>query len=131
MAQHFDEVKDFFNTQPFAIVECKKQPGDGKLDDKELKWHLRNYGDFLKREIEILAPSMIVCASQHIYRFVLDMFPQEELTSIGKEYNSIRLHKPTGVLIFCSYHPSAYTKSVEEIYDSVMYHYRVFLEGHY
>lgn len=50
VAQHFDEVKDFFNTQPFAIVECKKQPGDGKLDDKELKWHLRNYGDFLKRE---------------------------------------------------------------------------------
>lgn len=54
-----------------------------------------------------------------------------ELTSIGKDYNSIRLHKPTGVLIFCSYHPSAYTKSVEEIYDSVMYHYRAFLEGHY
>lgn len=114
VAQHFDEVKDFFNTQPFAIVECKKQPGDGKLDDKELKWHLRNYGDFLKREIEILVPTMIVCASQHIYRFVLDMFPQEELTSIGKDHNSIRLHKPTGVLIFCSYHPSAYTKSVEE-----------------
>ena len=131
VAQHFDEVKDFFNTQPFAIVECKKQPGDGKLDDKELKWHLRNYGDFLKREIEILAPTMIVCASQHIYRFVLDMFPQEELTSIGKDHNSIRLHKPTGVLIFCSYHPSAYTKSVEEIYDSVLYHYRAFLEGHY
>lgn len=21
--KHFDEVKDFFNTQPFAIVECK------------------------------------------------------------------------------------------------------------
>ena len=37
VAQHFDEVKDFFNTQPFAIVECKKQPGDGKLNDKELK----------------------------------------------------------------------------------------------
>lgn len=35
VTKHFDEVKDFFNTQPFAIVECKKQPGGGKLDDKK------------------------------------------------------------------------------------------------
>ena len=25
--QHQEDVKDFFNTEPFAFIECKKQPG--------------------------------------------------------------------------------------------------------
>ena len=45
VTKHFDEVKEFFNTQPFAIVECKKLPGGGKLVPKELKRHLRDFGD--------------------------------------------------------------------------------------
>lgn len=127
VTKHFDEVKDFFNTQPFAIVECKKQPGDGRLDDKILKQNLFEYGDLLHREIEILAPTMIVCTSQYIYDFVLGMYAQEELICI-ENHNSIRFHVPTGILIFCSYHPSAFRKNKNEIYEGVMYHYRAFLK---
>ena len=128
VTKHFDEVKDFFNTQPFAIVECKKQPGGGKLDDKKLKQHLADYGDLLKREIEILSPTMIVCAGGPTYDFVIKkIYPQEELITI-EGHQEMRLHTPTGTLIFFSYHPSD-RKTSRDFYDSgVMYHYREFLE---
>ena len=128
VTKHIDEVNDFFNTQPFAIVECKKQPGGGKLVPKELKRHLHDFGDLLQKEIEILSPTIIVCTSQHIYDFVIKMYSHDELISIGKEHNSIRFHAPTGTMICCSYHPSAFTKSPNEIYEGVMYHYRAFLK---
>lgn len=126
VTKHFDEVKGFFNTQPFAIVECKKQPGSGWLSPKELKRHLCDFADLLKREIEILSPTMIVCASHYIYGFVLRMYPQEELISI-EGHKEVHYHKPSGTLIFCSYHPSD-RKSSTKIYEGVMDHYRVFLK---
>ena len=128
VTKHFDEVKDFFNTQPFAIVECKKQPGGGKLDDKKLKQHLADYGDLLKREIEILSPTMIVCAGGPTYDFVIKkIYPQEELITI-EGHQEMRLHTSTGTLIFFSYHPSD-RKTSRDFYDSgVMYHYREFLK---
>lgn len=127
VTKHFDEVKEFFNTQPFAIVECKKHPGGGRLEDNELKKYLDVYGDLLKREIEILSPTMIVCAGGPIYDFAINkMYPQEEIISI-EGHNSIRFHIPTGTFLFCSYHPSD-RKSTNKIYEGVMYHYRAFLE---
>lgn len=129
VTKHIDEVKEFFRTQPFAVVECKKEPGGGSLDDKVLKQHLHDYGDLLKREIEILAPNMIVCTSQHIYDRVLKMYPQAELAGI-EGHGSIRFHAPSGTLIFCSYHPSAFGKRRSDIYEGVMYHYRAYLKQH-
>lgn len=121
------QVKKYFNTQPFAFVECKKQPGDGKLDNKALQRHLNDYGDLLKREIEILNPNMIVCTSTYIYKFVQKMYNGELKTIEG--HNSIRFHSNSGNLVFCSYHPSAFRGySGKANYDSVMNHYRAFLK---
>ena len=126
VTKHFCEVKEFFNTQPFAMVECKKQPGGGRLAPKDLKRHLCDFGDLLKREIEILSPTMIVCANHHIYSFVLEMYPHEELFSI-EGHKEVSYHQPSGTLIFCSYHPSD-RKSSPKIYEGVMDHYRAFLK---
>lgn len=128
VTKHFEEVKDFFNTQPFAIIECKKQPGGGELDDKELKRHLDVYGDLLKREIDILSPTMIVCAGGPIYDFAIHkLYRQEELMTI-EGHKEMCYHMPTGTLILFSYHPSD-RKTPRDIYDNgVMYHYRTFLE---
>lgn len=122
VTKHIDEVEHFFNNQPFALVECKKEPGGGSLDDKTLNWHLCEYGDLLWREIEILRPNMIVCTSQHIFNFIVHSYPHEELTGSG----SLRFHPQTGALIFCSYHPSAFGMRKSDIYEGVMYHYRAF-----
>lgn len=130
VTMHLEKVKEFFNTQPFALIECKKQPGDGKLDDSELKRHLTKYENLLRQEIKILDPNMIVCTSQHIYDFVLKMYSHEELVEI-KGHNSIKFHYPSGALVFCSYHPSAPYLSDDKIYEGVMDHYRAFLKSIY
>ena len=130
VTMHLEKVKEFFNTQPFALVECKKQPGDGELDDSELKRHLTKYEDLIRQEIKILNPNMIVCTSQHIYDFVLKMYSQEELVEV-KGQKSIKFHYPSGTLVFCSYHPSAPYLSDDKIYEGVMDHYRAFLKSIY
>ena len=131
VTMHIDEVKAFFNSQPFALVECKKQPGDGKLDNKVLVKHLNNYKDLLEREIEIMKPNMIVCTNHHIYGTVLNMnlFPKKEVVSV-KEHKEVSFHIQTGTLIFCSYHPSD-RRSPIAIYEGVMCHYRAFLNSIY
>ena len=127
--KHHEDVKTFFNTQPFALVECKKDPGGPICNPSVLKCHLKTYGNFLMKEIRILNPNMIVCTSDIIYKFVLEMYPEKELVSI-ENHNSIRFHPNTKTLIFCSYHPSS-RKSPEMVYDGVMAHYRAFLKSEY
>lgn len=131
MKKSFDEIKECFNTKPFAFIECKKQGGGTTISNNTLKEYLERYGDFLKREIDILQPNMIVCTSSIIYKFVCRKYNQEEeLIKIDDKHNSIRFHRTSGTLIFCSYHPSA-RKSHETVYEGVMDHYRAFLKSDY
>ena len=127
VAAHHEEVKELFNTLPFAFVECKKYPGGPICNNAILIQHLNSYGNLLKKELEILNPNMIICTSGIIYDFVLRNYPADELTVIPG-HNSIRYHQKTDTLIFASYHPSA-RKSNATIYDGVMEHYRAFLKS--
>lgn len=130
VAMHIDEVKEFFNTQPFALVECKKMPGDGNLDDKILKKHLHSYGDLLKKEIDLLNPNIIVCTNQYIYDFVVHSYPQKSIHTLD-EHNSIRIIQNDNQIesiILCSYHPSVRNND-EFFYEGVMYHYREYLRN--
>ncbi len=126
--QHFDEVKLFFNTYPFAFIESKKQPGGPGLKSNVLKKYLDRDRDLLFKEIDILKPNMIVCFHHHIYGTVISKFPQDELIGIGEDH-PIKYHPRTDTFIFCSYHPSYLNETPENIYQGVMHHYRVFLES--
>ncbi len=122
----FEQVKHCFNTMPFALVECKKQGGKSSIADGVLHTYIKRYGDLLREEIEILQPNMIVCTNPIIYDFVQNLYVGE-LTSLEK-HNSIRINLKRKVLIFCSYHPSAWNVNV---YEGVMDHYRAFLKSDY
>ncbi|MCQ2199041.1 MAG: hypothetical protein MJZ19_04890 [Paludibacteraceae bacterium] len=128
VVMHIDEVKKFFNTQPFALVECKKVPGGGFLNDRTLKKHLQRYGALLKNEIDILNPNIVVCTSPYIYDFVVSSFPKESIFTIDG-HNSIRISKDgqKETIILCSYHPSV-RKSDEYFYEGVMDHYREYIQ---
>ncbi len=131
ITQHFEEVKTFFNTQPFALVECKKMPGGGSLDDNILKRHLSSYGDLLKKELDLLKPNIIICTSEHIYDFVISSCSEDSIQKL-EGHNSIRIirnNNHTETLIFCSYHPSVFGKKKDFFYEGVMYHYRAFLKS--
>lgn len=103
---HFKEVKEFFNTQPYALIECKKLPGGGKVYDSEIKKHINGYGDLLKLEIETLNPNIIICMSGPGHHFALnDLFNKEELENCS---NNVHIYRKNGkeILIIFSYHPS-------------------------
>ena len=133
-AQSFEDVKRCFNTIPFALVESKKQGGGTSITDTELKKYLERYKTFLRRELDILSPNMIVCTHGYIYGFVIDYYnekyPDSPLRTL-EGHNSIRIHPESKTLIFCSYHPSALRFSYETVYMGVMDHYRAFLKSEY
>ena len=124
---NFEEVKTHFNTQPFALVECKKFPGASHLPNKTLRYHLKTYGEFLSKEINDLEPNIIVCTSTLIYDFVIRMFndkhKDDPVIAVDDTHNSIRIHPKTETIIFCSYHPSA-RFGYEKFYEGVMDHFR-------
>ncbi len=127
---NMEEVKRFINSQPFAIVECKKDPGGHECKDHILQQHIVKYGDLLEKEIKILNPNMIVCTSMIIYNSVKKMFPQNEVSEFGDNprLGKIAYHKNSGTLIFSSFHPSA-RKSYQNMYEYVIQNYRVFLQS--
>ena len=126
---NLEEVKKLFNSQPFALVECKKDPGGPECKDHILSQHINQYGDLLKKEIEILNPNMIVCTNSIIYNFVKNMFPIDEITESrdNPQFGKIAYHNNSGTFIFSSFHPSARGKSYQNIYEYVIHNYRIFL----
>ncbi|MBR0503446.1 MAG: hypothetical protein IJJ77_09420 [Paludibacteraceae bacterium] len=127
---NLEEVKKFINSQPFALVECKKDPGGPECKDPILKQHIKHYGDLLKKEIEILNPNMIVCTNIIIYNSVKNMFPIDEITEFGDnpQLGKIAYHQKTSTFIFSSLHPSA-RRSYQYMYDYIIHNYRIFLQS--
>lgn len=124
------DVKKLINSHPFALVECKKDPGGPVCNDAVLNQHLQTYGGLLKKELEILNPNMIVCTHNSIYNSVKSMFPGDEITELGDnpQLGNIAWHKNTDTLIFKAFHPSA-RKSYQYMYDYVIHNYRLFLQS--
>ena len=133
----FEDVKRCFNTVPFALVESKKQRGGPYIENTKLKVYLERYKTFLRKELDILSPNMIVCTNWLIYGFVIDYYnekyPDFPLRTL-EGHSSIRIHPESQTLIFCSYHPSVtnYHRVDEAMfYRGVMEHYRAFLQSEY
>lgn len=100
-------IKDHIKDYPMAIMEAKKQPGGSNLDERVLKAYIGRDKDFIKKEIEILDPDIIICCDKagSIYNGLLCMFDvasNEPNHCIGK----IRDH----TLVINTDHPSARKK---------------------
>ena len=131
--ESIEDIKRCFNTEPFAFVESKKQGGGSAIKDATLKSYLERYKTFLRKELDILSPNIIVCTNWLIYGFLMDYYnekyPDYPLCTL-KGHNSIRIHSKSQTLIFCSFHPSARI-SFSKFYGGVMDHYRAFLQSEY
>jgi len=56
-----NKVREVFNTAPFALIEGKKKAGGDNVLKREMEKALEQDKDFLKEEIDILRPNIIVC----------------------------------------------------------------------
>ena len=139
-----NEVKDFFNSQPFALIECKKEPGISYLDTKILCHHLATYGDLLKKELDILHPNIIVCCggSSEIFKFITNTYYKDKKNiTFGDEYvledgtdlgfkTQLCYYPDDNVVVIDSFHPKD-RKENWLIFDRVLSPFRSFMNSEY
>lgn len=64
-----NKVREVFNTAPFALIEGKKKAGGDNVLKREMEKALEQDKDFLKEEIDILRPNIIVCCDAEDTQF--------------------------------------------------------------
>ena len=142
--EHHNEVIAFFNSQPFALIECKKEPGVSSLDNSILRHHLDTYGDLLKKEIDILHPNIIVCCggSSEIFKFITKTYYKDNAPiPFGGEYvledgtdlgfkTQLCYYPDDNVVVIDSFHPKD-RKGDWLIFDRVLSPFRHFMNSEY
>ncbi len=141
--EHHNEVIAFFNSQPFALIECKKEPGVSYLDTKKLCNHLATYGDLLKKELDILHPNIIVCCggSSEIFNFITKTYYKDkdpipfggEYVLDGTDYGfktQLYYYPDDNVIVIDSFHPKD-RKGDWLIFDRVLSPFRSFMNSEY
>ncbi len=142
-----NEVKATFNTMPFALVESKKLAGKPTVSSFEIKYALNRDELFLKKEIDILRPNIIVCcdADDNVFKFVTKRyFSKAESEKIDYEYEingeivkgmrpcRLWYYPSHNVVVVNSYHPTrrGRYKSDLKIYERAIDPFRRFLREH-
>ncbi|OAV66623.1 hypothetical protein Barb6XT_01846 [Bacteroidales bacterium Barb6XT] len=126
------ELTSFFDDTPYAIVNSKKESGSGSIQLKELAKYISKYGDFLKEQILILDPDIVVCGGGQSY---LKNYVEENIYNSLSKVNNWMYYSPNdNKLVIDSYHPS-YTRrrpdySCKYIYSTMMKCYKELLD-HY
>jgi hypothetical protein len=120
-----DEVIEFATKTPFAFVEAKKHFGGSVCDDDVLREYIIRYEDFLKKEIEILKPDIIIACGYPQNEFISRLFQANGDAEIG-EKNVLQYDKTNRRVSICTYHPSARC-SYKDNYSHVMRQYEKIL----
>jgi hypothetical protein len=109
-----------FYDLPFAIVNIKKESGGGSVSNLALYSYVETYSEYLKKEIEILSPNIIVCGGGS--SFVLNVATNYIYPGISfsKVNDWIYFNKGKNVVLIDSYHPSSRSISDKDIYESMM-----------
>lgn len=119
---------DAFDTLPLAIVNIKKRSGGDTVSNDTLATYLNrgNNALYLKKEIAILQPNVVVCGggSGLVMRVAREIiFPEISFTEV--DHDVCFSTKPRLVLLN-SYHPSWWAVSSKEMYERVMKGYKRF-----
>ena len=124
-------ITDFFDKTPFAYVNCKKEAGVEKISNTELQYHIDLYKDFIKQEIEILNPDIIVCSGgSSIIKNFVEKEIYTDIEKIDDSNNWIYYSKKNNKVVIDSYHPSYWQieGGSKTIYESMMSKYKEFID---
>lgn len=124
-AFNIEFLTKIFDEKPFAIINCKKESGKGSIHNYALINYINNFGIYLKKQIEILNPNIIVCGGSGVVINIAKeiIYPEYKFEKIN---SWIHFNKQIKVILIDSYHPSARI-SYEKNYIGMMEAYGDFL----
>jgi len=124
----FDDISvldysSFTDKTPLAYINCKKECGFNSISNKMLSAHIERFKIFIKSQIYILNPDIIVCGggSSLIKNFIKE-FVYKDIVQVNAW---MYFDKKNNKLIIDSYHPSC-RKSPNDIYEPLMKNYEDF-----
>lgn len=125
----FDKSRDmnvsgpFFENAPIAHINCKKQCGGAKINQKTLSEYINKYSIFLKKQIALYNADIIICCgSANGQNIILDFVKSQYLKDmhiVEGTCNWIYYSPSTGKIVIDSYHPSARI-GYQEVYEDMM-----------
>jgi len=114
-----------FDKETFAIVNCKKESGKGSIRNSTLYDYVDKFGSYLKKQIEILNPNIIICGGSGVIIKIVKntIYPELEFE---KRNNWIHYNFEKKIILIDSYHPSARI-SYERSYNGMMEAFKDFI----
>lgn len=124
-----ERVIDYFNHSPFAFIECKKEPGDSKLNNSTLRHYLQDepHSSFLSKELEILSPNIIVCCGGPIFAYCINLYGKEKLRDYGYNGN-LKYNKERNIVILYCEHPAKPCTNKENYHNTTLDNFREFIK---
>ncbi len=111
-----------FREKPYAIINVKKKVGKGSVTDKVVKDYVEKYKEYIRKELDILNPDLILCCGGRNGRmFELaqkNIYAEYSFEQIATN-SSIYYCKEANLSLLRAYHPSAHKKK-EDIYWNIM-----------
>lgn len=100
---------EYFQKKPFGIINLKKKVGGAQCNEDIVLQYICRYKDFIKQEIEILRPNIILCCGylkkNSIYEITKSIFSNYKFESKGTK-DAVLYCKNKNLLLIESYHPS-------------------------
>ena len=123
-----DEIKKMWNTTPFALVESKKLAGCPNVKDKEVANAIKQDAAFLKKEMDVLKPNIIVCCGKPQFTFVTESYLKgKEHEEFGdpsypdkRNCGCLWYYPKERIAVIKSHHPTNRGKAKWKIYERVI-----------
>lgn len=96
-----EHLIEIFSSQPFAVININKQDGSGTTNTNSLKAYARSHADFIRKQILLLRPRIIVCCGSGVFDAV-NAAMGETAPQTG---NWTKYDDTLNILYFDTYHP--------------------------
>ena len=127
---NMDEVRKFWNSKPFALIEAKKLAGYPTVSKKEMEFAINRDKVFLKKEMDILRPNIIVCcdAEDTQFRFITKEYlnGKQHIEFGAKNYpdpkhpGCLWYYPEDQIAVIKSYHPTRQGKQEWKVFERVI-----------
>ena len=119
IAEAFDNTNQMkaLSTYPYAYVNIKKKSGGVIADDSVVHDFGKRYADYLRQELDILNPNIIVCGGQVVFNVATDIIYKD--LRFAQKNSWVYYNVENNIILINSFHPTA-RKSNEEMYVWMM-----------